>query len=139
MAKISKVQLEAKRTRFKIFKYIEAHEGWVNLKQLEADMQSTHAKVYYHIKTLQNERYVAVEKRRIPELNKVVNLMVKAIAIMPDDYVNEQDYVEPVKKEEVPSHVRVVRLLDNPLKRPEESKKKATVHIGSGMSLFNNY
>lgn len=34
---------------------------------------------------------------------------------------------------------RVVRLLDNPLKPAPEPKKKAKIHIGSGMSLFNNY
>lgn len=140
MPRLTKPQLEAKKTRFKMFKFIESHENGVTLKQVEAEIQETHAKTYHHIKTLAQEGFIETEKKRIPELNKVVNIVVRAIARMPDNYADgEQIEVEPLPKEEAPSHVRVVRLLDNPIPRPAESKKKSKVHIGSGMTLFNNY
>lgn len=140
MQKLSKIQLEAKKTRVKIFEFIELHKNGVTLKQVEAEIQETHAKTYHHIKTLAIEGFISIEKKRIPELNKVVNIVVTAIARMPEDYIElEEEEIMPIPKEEAPSHVRVVRLLDNPLPRPAESKKKAQVYIGSGMTLFNNY
>lgn len=140
MSRLTKKQLEAKKTRFKIFKYIESHKEGVMLKQVEEEMRETHAKTYHHIKTLEQEGFIEISKKRIPTMNKVVNIVATAIARMPDNYADgEQFEIEPLPKEDIPSHVRVVRLLDNPLPKPQESKKKTKVHVGSGMTLFNNY
>lgn len=143
MKKLSKTQIKAKQDRYKMFRFIEAHKAGVVLKQVEEEMKLTHAQTYHHIRTLENEGFIEVTKKRLPELNKVVNIVARAIARMPEAYaeVEEEKEVvaEPLPKEEPTSHVRVVRLLDNPLKPPAESKKKSKVHIGSGMTLFNNY
>lgn len=128
--------MQSKIIRQRIYLYIKSLEDdWVSVKDLGKTLQLTHAQTYHHINILLEENYLISKKVTI---GKIKNLMLKVSEHeLPKDYTEVETL--PPKPTEPPSHIRNIRLLDNPLPKPKESKKKTKVYIGSGMSLFNNY
>lgn len=129
-------QRKSKETRKKLYEYLMQTDEFLSVKQLEIALKISHAVAYHHVQMLMKEKYIVWKK--VTE-NRVTTLMVKASGSkLPDDYASLEVPPPPAPPEK-PSHIRVVKLLDNPIPRPQESKKKVKVHIGSGMTLFNNY
>lgn len=128
-------QKKSKEVRMKVYEYVKNKGGFVTVKDIETTLSLTHAVAYHHVTTLIKEKFLISKK--VTEM-RVTTLMVMACgAEIPKEYSDLDEVPEPVV--ETPPHVRVVRLLDNPLPRPKESKKKTKVYVGSGMTLFNNY
>jgi hypothetical protein len=63
------------------------------------------------------------------------------VVLVKNERINKDEENTLTREEAlVKGATRVMRLLDNPLKpAPESKKKKTTINIGSGMTLFNNY
>jgi hypothetical protein len=128
-------QKKSKEVRMKVYEYVKDKGGFVTVKDIETTLKLTHAVTYHHVTTLIKEKFLISKK--VTKM-RVTTLMVMACgAEIPKEYSDLDEAPAPVV--DTPPHVRVVRLLDNPLPRPKESKKKTKVYVGSGMSLFNNY
>ena len=128
-------QIKSKEVRMRVYEYVKSKGTFVTVKEIETTLKLTHAVTYHHVTTLMKEQFLISKK--VTD-KRVTTLYVMACgADMPDEYSKLEEAPAPVV--ETPPHVRVVRLLDNPLPKPKESKKKTKVYVGSGMSLFNNY
>lgn len=128
-------QKKSKEVRVKVYEFVKSKGTFVTVKEIETTLGLTHAVTYHHVSVLMKEQFLISKK--VTD-KRVTTLMVLACgADIPKEYADLEEVPAPVV--EAPPHVRVVRLLDNPLPRPQESKKKTKVHVGSGMSLFNNY
>ena len=133
--KLSPKEIKSKEVRMKLYEFVKKHGEYITVKELETTLGLTHAVTYHHVTTLMKEQFLISKK--VTE-KRVTTLFVMACgADIPKEYADLEEVPEPVI--ETPPHVRVVRLLDNPLPKPQESKKKTKVYVGSGMSLFNNY
>ena len=135
--KLSPKEIKSKEVRMKLYEFVKKHGEYITVKEIETTLGLTHAVAYHHVSVLVTEKFL-VSKRTTE--GRITTLWVRACgADMPEDYVNLEKVAAPQDTVKETSHIRVVRLLDNPLPKPEESKKKVKIHIGSGMSLFNNY
>ena len=141
LRKLTERQQKGNAARKQMLEHLESLGGWVSLKQLEADLGITISAAHHHATALENEGLIVKEKRVLPNSVKTTAIFVRTVASLPEGYVPEEvpERVLVKTDDNTPSHVRVVRLLDNPLPKPEEPKKKTKVYVGSGMSLFNNY
>jgi hypothetical protein len=106
------------------------------------------------LRTLGENGYVTSRRIRIGSESKLVysvsaryvseNYKINTqtpVVLVKNERINKDEENTLTREEElVKGATRVMRLLDNPLKpAPESKKKKTTINIGSGMSLFNTF
>lgn len=130
---------QGKLKRKRIYDYVRGlNDEWVSVKQVAKDLDITQAVAYHYVSRMVQEGYFQQKKEPI---GRIVNVFIKpSVLTMPQEFeevIEVLDDIPPVPP--TPPHIRVVRLLDNPLPRPEEPKKRTKVYVGSGMDLFNKY
>ena len=124
-----------KEIRYAICKYVEDNPD-ATIKAIAEVMKTTASKIQYHCIQLEKSKHLASKYKVIGRHRVVIYRRTKLDIDAP-----AQEEPKPIvtEKSALEKATRVIRLMDNPLPQPEKSKKRVAVHIGSGMSLFNNY
>lgn len=124
-----------KEIRHSICKYVEENPESTIIDIAES-LKCTTAKIQYHCIQLEKSKHLSFKYKVMGKHRFILYTRTELDFDTPP-------IVEPVVPNEgktaLEKATRVIRLMDNPLPQPEKSKKRVSVHIGSGMSLFNNY
>ena len=111
-------------------------------------LKFTSNQMMHYVRFMLHRKYITRKKVKINGVSRYVysagieyeTELYKINRDKPNQQV-EEGVVELAREARlIQNATRVVKLLDNPLKpAPESKKKKTTINIGSGMSLFNSY
>jgi hypothetical protein len=123
-----------KARRTAMYEYVRAKgRGWVSIKEMAIDLGISRSVAYHFVNKMIKEGFFESKKVAIHRITNVfIRLNSEYADGLPDEPVKELPEVIPSPE----AHVRLIRLLDNPLPKPEESKKKTKVYVGSSMNLI---
>lgn len=126
-----------KKSRVEIYEYVRSKgKEWISVKEVAIDLNISRSIAYHFITKMIKEGFFESKKVVV---NRITNMYIRLEA---SHNIGLEDAPAEELPDEIPkpaSHVRVVKLLDNPLPKPPESKRKSVTMIGSSMSLFNSY